>query len=288
MDGFKNERLFVVQNSYLLDIDKNSLLNGCYVTSMGYFPLALHHYRERPQGLEDFLLMYCVGGEGSIRISQEPMYQLKQGQVTVLPPNTAHVYFASQDNPWSIYWIHLNGKQIEKLWADNYFYKSQYLLSSACILLETLFAECFSLMKRKYSKIDYFYLCQIISHIIGLLCNSTTDIITTEKGENAVQAAIVYMKQHINTRITLEELSQVTHYSSSHLNQLFRRTKQSSPIEYFNQMKLHAASRELYFSKMPVKHIAANYGFDDPLYFSRLFKKSFGISPNDFRIQQRG
>ncbi|RRJ64848.1 AraC family transcriptional regulator [Paenibacillus oralis] len=53
-------------------------------------------------------------------------------------------------------------------------------------------------------------------------------------------------------------------------------------------MKLQAASRELYFSKVPIKDIAMSYGFEDPLYFSRLFRKTFGLSPNQFRNQQRG
>lgn len=287
-DGFKNERLFVVPEAYFQQSYKELLCESCYVASIGYFPLALYHYRERPQGLEDFLLMYCVGGEGSVQYSQNSMYQLKQGQVTVLPPNTSHLYYASKDNPWSIYWIHLNGKQLTQLWRKGYLGESKYLLSSGCLLLETLFNECFYVMKQKYAEKEYFYLCQIVSHILGVICNFVSPIVTTEKGENAVQSAIAFMKQNLHRSITLGELSQLTYYSPSYLNQLFQRIKQSSPIEYFIQMKIQAASRELYFSKLPIKDVALNYGFDDPLYFSRLFKKAFGVSPNAYRNQQRG
>lgn len=287
-DGFKNERLFVVPGFYYQNMDEEALCVNCYVTSIGYFPSALHHYRERPHGLEDFLLMYCVGGEGLVQIAQNPKYPLKQGQIALLPPDTAHLYYASKNNPWSIYWIHLNGKQIAKLWERGYLGESKYLLSSGCVLLETLFNECFQMMKQKYTEKDYFYLCQIVSHILGVVCNFVTETVTTEKGENAVETAIAYMKQNLHRTIALEELSGLTHYSSSHLNQLFQRIKQSSPIEYFIQMKLQAASRELYFSKLPIKDIALNYGFDDPLYFSRLFRKTFGVSPNAFRNQPRG
>jgi AraC-type DNA-binding domain-containing proteins len=287
-DGFKNEQLFVVPELYFKNLDEETLCESCFVTSIGYFPLALHHYRERPYGLSDFLLIYCVGGEGMVQFSQNTPYQLKQGQVAILPPNISHTYYASKNNPWSIFWIHLNGKHITKLWKKGDLGESRYLRSSACILLENLFYECFQVMKQKYTEKDYFYLCQIVSHILGVIFSSITEVVITEKGEKAVQTTITYMKQNLHRSITLNEISELTHYSSSHLNQLFRRIKQSSPIEYFIQMKLQAASRELYFSKLPIKDIAMKYGFDDPLYFSRLFRKVFGVSPNTYRNQQRG
>jgi AraC-like DNA-binding protein len=51
---------------------------------------------------------------------------------------------------------------------------------------------------------------------------------------------------------------------------------------------MQAASRDLYFSELPVKDIAYSYGIEDPYYFSRIFKKIMGVSPQQYRSMVKG
>lgn len=287
-EGFINEKYFMVPNSFMSSTDSGNLIGNCYITNIGYFPLALHHFRERNEGSEDYIVLICINGTGTVQISNGTRQTLRQGQVIILPPKISHIYHASETSPWSIYWIHVNGKSLGELKEMGYIGKIKNLSINNLQTIEMLFYECFAVIKQKYSYIDYYYACQIASHILGIICSTATDYSTTEKGENAVNLAITYMKQNIHRNICIEELSHLTNYSPPYINKLFNQIKQTSPIHYFIQMKIQSASKELYFTKVPISEIAQRYGFDDPLYFSRIFKKTFGVSPKDYRRQDMG
>ena len=68
---------------------------------------------------------------------------------------------------------------------------------------------------------------------------------------------------------------------------LFKDRTGFAPIDYFLHMKVQKATQLLDFTEKTVKEIAAELGFDDPYYFSRLFKKIMSYSPTEFRHQRR-
>jgi AraC-like DNA-binding protein len=72
------------------------------------------------------------------------------------------------------------------------------------------------------------------------------------------------------------------------LHNLFHRSTGFAPIEYFLQAKMLAASRDLYFSELPINDIAYSYGIEDPYYFSRIVKKIMGVSPQQYRSIVKG
>ena len=104
---------------------------------------------------------------------------------------------------------------------------------------------------------------------------------------NVVDQAIQYMNQHLDQNISLPELSASYNYSTSRFSSLFKDRTGFAPIDYFLHMKVQKATQLLDFTDKPVKEIASELGFDDPYYFSRLFKKIMAVSPSDFRTQRR-
>ncbi|MBQ8345384.1 MAG: helix-turn-helix domain-containing protein [Clostridia bacterium] len=69
--------------------------------------------------------------------------------------------------------------------------------------------------------------------------------------------------------------------------QHFRAWSGVSPVEYRNQMRMAAAASLLRHSNFSIRQIASQVGFDDPYYFSRLFKEKNGSSPKAYRTEQR-
>ena len=76
--------------------------------------------------------------------------------------------------------------------------------------------------------------------------------------------------------------------SVSHFSELFREQVHQSPLSYFTQLKIRAACRLLDLSGKPVKAVALETGYSDPYYFSRVFKKVMGISPENYRAIKKG
>ena len=104
---------------------------------------------------------------------------------------------------------------------------------------------------------------------------------------NVIDQAIKFMNQHVDKILSLPELSASYNYSTSRFSSLFKDRTGFAPIDYFLHMKVQKATQLLDFTEKSVKEIAAELGFDDPYYFSRLFKKIMALSPTDFRNHRR-
>ena len=89
-------------------IRNNPLISDLYLTDIGYYPKARHHFRERPSGSAQFILIYCVEGKGEIQVG-ETLHIVLADHFFIIPPRTSHAYHSDEQNPWSIYWIHFWG-----------------------------------------------------------------------------------------------------------------------------------------------------------------------------------
>ena len=92
-----------------------------------------------------------------------------------------------------------------------------------------------------------------------------------------------YLKEHIADKVTLDELANVACVTKSHLSRLFRSAYDLSPIQYAIRCKIQFAQGLLLTTDMSVKTVAEKIGIDDVSYFIRLFKKTIGFTPLDYR-----
>jgi len=92
-----------------------------------------------------------------------------------------------------------------------------------------------------------------------------------------------YVEQHYRERITKEELAAAAHCSTAGMYRIFQRRFGMSPNNYINKVRLGKAAVLLESGDTPVKVISGMVGFDDPVYFSKLFKEYSGVSPKGYR-----
>ncbi|MDR0721097.1 MAG: AraC family transcriptional regulator [Treponema sp.] len=155
-----------------------------------------------------------------------------------------------------------------------------------------LFYQCFCILQFPYYEEEFLYLCQQIGTMLTLLpCavkRSLVQLALNKGTSQQIQKALSYMQAHIHEEVTLAELAGIAHFSPSHLYRLFKSSTGCAPIDFFLKTKIHAAAQDIYFSTLPVKDIACSYGIEDPYYFSRLFKKIMGVSPQYYRSMAKG
>ena len=104
-DVFKGEKSIVTPYNIRELQSKNKITRQLYVTHIGYYPKAKHHYRQRTEGTNENILIYCEKGNGWIEYNGET-HHLSSNQVFIIPQNSPHTYGANQQDPWSIYWLH--------------------------------------------------------------------------------------------------------------------------------------------------------------------------------------
>jgi AraC-like DNA-binding protein len=282
--AFEDEH-FVIPDSFLerfLDHLQAQLL---IVTDIGCYPRAIVHACARPQGAKSAILIYCREGLGYYGLRGRDVRPLPAGQLIIIPPNTPHEYGSIRENPWTIFWIHLNGFL---------FYPFYEMVSSDVpvripeiygVQLIGLFHQCFNILKRPYGDEEFLYLCQLATAMLALIpcaAKQPADSLSAS-GIQGIERTVAFMKEHLREPISLDKLAEAARFSSSHLYYLFKRSTGCAPVEYFLRLKIRAAAKEVFFSNLPIRDIAEAYGMEDPYYFSRLFKKIMGIAPTQYR-----
>ncbi|WP_058952759.1 helix-turn-helix domain-containing protein [Clostridium tyrobutyricum] len=125
--------------------------------------------------------------------------------------------------------------------------------------------------------------------IVILLRNYIEEILTEKQFNlrintlNRFKDVLSYIHNNFNKKITLDELSKITHFSKEHFCRKFKQITGSSTIEYINNLRIQRATLLLEKTDLNITEIALACGFEDINYFSRIYKKSKNMSPVNFR-----
>ncbi len=101
-----------------------------------------------------------------------------------------------------------------------------------------------------------------------------------------LQPALVYIQSHFRESITLEDVSETIHFSAAHFSRLFHKNIGMSYRDYVLNLRLSYAFSLLHNPDMKVYEACFQSGFNSPEYFSRAFKKKFGISPEQHYLEK--
>nr|WP_067060506.1 AraC family ligand binding domain-containing protein [Mucilaginibacter sp. L294] len=112
-DGFDGQRAIVIPKSIIHKFCVfNNIINKAYITDLGYYPNAQFHYRKRPLGTDQNILIYCIEGKGRVTIDKSN-YTVVPGDFFIIPCNVSHYYKSDENDPWTIYWCHFKGEQAD-------------------------------------------------------------------------------------------------------------------------------------------------------------------------------
>lgn len=283
-EGFKNEKAIILPYNVRAYLKSNQATRQLYVTHIGYYPEAKYHFRERKTGANQNILIFCEKGKGWIIYNGEKT-QLEINQVFIMPANEAHAYGADSKDPWSIYWIHflgedvelfssIIGKKIDTHDSDSSRYGDRFLL----------FEEIYQNLEMGYSpeNLEYTSFC-LAYFLASIKYLSQFREIKNVKEIDVVQKSILFMKNNLENKIELEDITQHVGYSSSHFGNLFLKKTSYTPMEYYHQLKIQRACSYLQFSDLKIKEIAYRLGYFDPFHFSKSFKKEMNLTPKEYR-----
>jgi two-component system response regulator YesN len=91
-----------------------------------------------------------------------------------------------------------------------------------------------------------------------------------------------YISENLDKRLTLNEVSAVFHLSPGYLSSLFAKHTNMGFVEYITKLRIEAAKNLLLSGNEKMYEIAQKLGFENALYFSKVFKKVVGVSPMQY------
>ena len=103
-----------------------------------------------------------------------------------------------------------------------------------------------------------------------------------------IEQSIAYMLRHLDESLQVATLAARASISPSHFFALFKRRIGCAPIDCFIRLRMQHACHLLDETVMSVKEVAATLGYDDPFYFSRIFKSVNHVAPSEYRLLKNG
>ncbi len=252
--------------------------NSCGISYMRYTekPRTTRFYR--PDGRVDCHFLLVTSGSLIAEIDGKE-YHLKVGDGLFYRPNDTQCYTVSVDEnqPYEEHlYVHFCG-----MVADEVLKKAGFERSAAIFNTTGEVKRIFEALIRCYRRGDEMTAIGNLLRLIALLSPRTKA--PQNIGARLILAEAEFISSHYSEEIDLDKCAERCGFSRSRFTHLFTEVIGISPYRYQQKFRLEQACELLRSTALSVSEVAENVGFQDALYFSRLFKKRFGMAPSDMR-----
>lgn len=283
-DGFPGERMVVAPRDVVRQCRRMPVVQDLHVLAIGNFPAAHHHYVQRREGVPEAILIHCIQGRGWCRLGGRK-WTLDEGKAIFIPPGEPHIYGADDQAPWSINWVHFGGKRTQAYLDALGVSLEQPLLNlpDAPVLVQA-FEEIYSALQLGYTESSLMALSTELGRFLGMLkAHQRAFYHKGRQAEQKIVESMAYMRENIERPLKLEDLAGRVHMSTPHYCALFKRQTNTSPILFLIRLKMQRACELLTSTDLPVSAVGRAVGYEDQFYFCRVFKKTLGLAPTEYR-----
>lgn len=263
------------------------LARGLYPLGFGHYPQARGHRMTR-ETHDDCLLLYCTAGEGWLETAAG-RETVVAGSLVVLPPGVAHRYAAATRQPWTIWWVHFNGETLPEALAHLGLGERRVVHAGLHATAVAGFRALLETRQTGFALDAYIHAAAQLRALLTFFALELPRAGQPRSESLDLGRVTTWMREHLERPVELAELAAATsELSVFHFARRFRTATGMAPIQYFIHLRMEHACRLLDMSDAPVHLVARQLGYDDPYYFSRLFRKVIGVAPSDYRRLARG
>lgn len=270
---------------------------GIYVTTVGYSkiePNENYPKQEHPQShqltwnrgriLNDYYMVFISKGKGIFGSASTPPTGIDAGTCFFLFPGVWHRYKPDVKSGWEEYWVGFNGYYAEQLMKNGFFNPdTPYVNVSLNKDMLVLFGKMIDTVTASLSGYPQ-QIAGITMQILGLVNTiSQYKEYDNDPVGKLISKAKFLLQQSFENQVDMEDLASQLPMSYSSFRKAFKKITGESPNQYHLNLRLSRAKDLLTSTVLNISEVADHTGFDSVFYFSKLFKKKNGISPNSFR-----
>ena len=229
--------------------------------------------------------MYIESGEG-VCISGEKEVTISGSMLVYNPPGQSFGYYSSKTNLMHAFGINFNIASVS-MEQSNWALKDVNILPFNHITYiqdsETLVNYFNDLSSNwNYARDNYNMKCRsIFLNILLELSKQVSKSKANYKIYKPAQKAISYIRMHYMENITLQDICFEAQLSPGYFGKLFKDFTSKTPFEYLQMVRIEK-SEELLVIGYPITEASEAVGFNDPFYFSKVFKKIKGLCPREY------
>jgi len=238
-------------------------------------------YRIDRSTLPFYVVEFVAAGEGTV-VLQGREHPLQPGVAFAYAPREHHVIRNRADRPMTKYFAGFVGPEPARLLETTRLGRGHPLRVRSIGDV----AEMFELMLREAAQGDAVSrrLCNALVLALLLKIEQTAHPVGRARPGSVASYERIrrYIEEHHRDLRTIEEVAEACRVSPAYVSRLFRQFARLGAYQFLVRLKMNRAAEMLYDGGTMVKEVAADLGFADAFHFSRVFKRTYGVAPDDF------
>lgn len=240
----------------------------------------------RPKGRRDFQLLYIASGKAHFYFDKSDKDTVvTAGHMVLYRPKEPQRYVYYGEEQTEVYWVHFTGNNVTNI-LRHYRIRNDMRILKTGTSLE--YSRIFRQMIQELQRCQTHYPELLTLLLLELLIQIERQIVREHRPKNAylnteMEMAMQFFNDHYSSEINIEEYAVSRGMSVSWFIRSFKQYAHTTPMQYLVERRMTNAQVLLETTNYNITEIAALVGYDNPLYFSRIFKKQKGMSPSEYR-----
>ena len=258
------------------------------VGSCGIYRLSEHPKMPtyRPRGRVDFQIIYIAAGCGHFyfdTVDNETI--VPAGNIVIFRPKELQKYEYYGEDKTEVYWIHFTGSDVKNILRKYGFPDNERIFPVGTSMeYERIFKRIIIELQRCQDNYEEM-LTLLLRHLLIIFQRELTreQVLKNEYLDHEMDTAMTYFNENYNRDINIEEYATSKGMSVSWFIRSFKKFTGSTPMQFIVALRVNNAQVLLETTNYSINEISKIVGYDNQLYFSRLFHKLKGFSPREYR-----
>lgn len=238
------------------------------------------------KGRRDYQILYVANGKTHFWFDGREEI-VSTGHMVLYKPEEIQKYvYYLEDNP-EVFWIHFTGRDVKNILAYHGISLDEHVFYCGVLPdYKALFRKIIQeLQLCRYGYEDY--IASLFNDILLLVDRQQHEQKkTTGNVQEQIERAAAYFNENYNTKISIDDYAESLHISTNGFIHNFKQYAGMSPAQYILSLRMVNAQSLLERTTYNIKEISEIVGYENPLYFSRVFKKEIGKSPAQYRKER--
>lgn len=240
----------------------------------------------RPRGRRDYQLLYIASGKAHFFLNGKDEIIDAGSMVLYRPKEEQHYVYYGKDKT-EVFWVHFTGSDVRNILRRYGFKDRQHVFFAGNV---PEYRQIYQQMISELQKCPPFFeesLTLLLNRLL-ILVSRQSEVRTQVREMNpytraAMENAVRYFDSHYSENINIDQFAASKAMSTSWFIRSFREYCQTTPKQYLTNLRITNAQILLRQTDFPISEISSIVGFDNALYFSRIFHKQTGMSPSKYR-----
>lgn len=240
----------------------------------------------RPRGRVDFQIIYIAAGCGHFHFDTVDTETIvPAGNIVIFRPKELQKYEYYGEDKTEVYWIHFTGSDVKNILRKYGFPDNERIFPVGTSMeYERIFKKIIIELQRCQDNYEEM-LTLLLRHLLIIFQRELTreHVLKNEYLDHEMDTAVTYFNENYNRDINIEEYATSKGMSVSWFIRSFKKFTGSTPMQFIVALRVNNAQVLLETTNYSINEISKIVGYDNQLYFSRLFHKLKGFSPREYR-----